>query len=407
MGSDGLIDMLMVVIQPEYLAVGHKGEVEAGSINGDNGKGVETIELRILGLYILADDDGILGTDSVRTFGIDAGLDGDDHAGLERNGAAEAVRALVDVEQIADAVTGAAAVVDAELPYGITGKDIELLAADSLFEFYGGKSDNSLEHERKIPALLIGNLTHCNGSGGIGCAGQVLSAAVIEQEMRLFDDPCILGSGGVVHHGGIVAVGDNCGEAVALKAGLRGTEGVELFGELPFCIAASVLHLLFKPSVELCFGDSVIQVGAEGVFNLDIVFACLHKGNGVKLVDDLEVSILACCFKEREVRFGLVADNGLGSINSFEVIEYGFIAAKLNAVYKKLGTDFLGYSAAVGIEDGGILTQEGIGDDDGIADYIVCTDIEEPCDIVKPADDKGIRTERPYLLANLSELIGC
>ena len=130
--------MLMVVIQPEYLAVGHKGEVEAGSINGDNGKGVETIELRILGLYILADDDGILGTDSVRTFCIDAGLDGDDHAGLERDGAAEAVRALVDVEQIADAVTGAAAVVDAELPYGITGKDIELLAADSLFEFYGG-----------------------------------------------------------------------------------------------------------------------------------------------------------------------------------------------------------------------------------------------------------------------------
>ena len=281
MRSDGLIDMGMIGVEPIDLGLGHELDVEAVRIDGNDGKGVKAIELGILGLDILADDDGVLNADAVRAFGVYARLNGDDHAFAERNFGAEAMGAFVDIEKIAHAVAGAAAVVNAELPYGLTRQNIEILAADTLLELGGGECDNALDHEGEVPTLLIGDLTHGDCAGGIGGSGQVLSAAVVEQEMRMLDLLCGIGLRAVVHHSGIFTHCYYCGEAVALEAGLLCAEGMELFGEGPFGVFVAQLHLLFQPGVELCLGNAVVKIGLVGVFGLNIILAGLEQDDGI------------------------------------------------------------------------------------------------------------------------------
>ena len=101
----------------------------------------------------------VLDTDAVAAFDVETGLIRGEHAGLQgHSGRApvDALRSLVDAQQVADAVTCAVAVVQPVLPESHMGQYVQIGAAAALGELYLCQIYITLEHEGIVQLHLIG-----------------------------------------------------------------------------------------------------------------------------------------------------------------------------------------------------------------------------------------------------------
>ena len=133
------MDVLMIAVEPANFLVGHQGNVDAVGVDWNKGEGVEAIELTVFGLYILCNDHRVFGADTMAAFGVDAWFDGDEHAFLQSDGAVTEVRrCLMDIEEVADTMSGTAAVVETILPYLAAADGIQIRAGRTCQELLAG-----------------------------------------------------------------------------------------------------------------------------------------------------------------------------------------------------------------------------------------------------------------------------
>ena len=139
----GVEDLAVVGVQPIQLVAAQNARDDGGGGDRHERDGAECQELAVLVGCLVVALQLILDADAHDAALIDARLVGDDHARLEDGGVAavQGVGAFVDVAHMADAVAGAAAVVDKVAPQRLTGDGVQhtamlpVLAAPSFAAF--------------------------------------------------------------------------------------------------------------------------------------------------------------------------------------------------------------------------------------------------------------------------------
>lgn len=318
---------------------------------------------------------------------------------------AEALWAFVDVQQVAHAVAGAAAVVDAQIPQVAAGQNVQITAGSTLFEFYRGQGDDAFQHQSEVPAFLVGDLAQSDGSGGVGGAMEILAAAVVEEQVAALDLFGGVRLRSVVHHSGVLAVADDGGKAVALEFRLLLTEGQELLGQGPLGVFLTCGHFFCQPAVEFNFGYAVVDVRLEGVLVFHVVFAGLHQRNWVGLVHNGQICVAGSGFVQVEVCFGLVANDGQLLVHCGQVGEDGLVWADLDTVFSQSGFYFSRNAAVLGVENGFVLRNKGVGDNNRVAGNVGGTDVHQPCNVVQPADDESVGLVVLQGFADVSQLV--
>ena len=345
--------MSVVAVEPLDLGVGQAGQFQAGSVDGHDGEGVEAVELAVFGLAIGNYHSGVLDTDTVGAFGVDTGLDGQHHALLQDDVLiAEALGTFVDVEQVANAVAGTTAVIQAVLPQDAAGKDIQLAAGHTLLEADAGQGDDGFQHQGVVPALFLGDLAQGEGTGGVGGAFQVLAAAVVEQEVAGVQGLGVLGGRSVVHHSCVFTVGHDGGEAVFAVMLLLGTALAQFLGSGPLGESGTFFQLLKQPAVELGLGDAVFQVSFVGIGGLGLVFAGLEQLDRFGAGNSGQGRVFLYGAVEAVVELLFVAEDGQFLVQLCNIGEYLVIRTDGNAVFRQSGADFGGDAAVIRKEDG-------------------------------------------------------
>ena len=110
------------------------------------------------------------------------------------------MRAFVDIEEIADAMPGAMAVVNVFCPDRRSGNRIEQRRKDSARESRTGQRNHAFEHARAVAFLLIGRGTDRHHSGDVGGAAQVLPTRVNQQQTVALDQRVFFFGGVVMRH---------------------------------------------------------------------------------------------------------------------------------------------------------------------------------------------------------------
>ena len=118
------------------------GRIDQIAVQRREGERLEAKERSIRRCSPFAAKEDRLDPDAVRTLPVNAGLVRNHHAGLKRRGVcfftfspADGLRALMHVQKITDSVPGAALVVHAVLPHGLSRHDIERNAVAALEEY--------------------------------------------------------------------------------------------------------------------------------------------------------------------------------------------------------------------------------------------------------------------------------
>lgn len=115
---------------------------------------------------------------------INARLIGDGHALFEDNGVlgTQALGAFVHRGDVANAVAGAAAVVDFVCPQRAAGKAVQCKAGAVIQEYRAGNVNVALQGPGVVFALVLGQGADGIGAGDIGGAAVILAAVIHQQE---------------------------------------------------------------------------------------------------------------------------------------------------------------------------------------------------------------------------------
>ncbi|MNL62834.1 hypothetical protein D3C87_1868970 [compost metagenome] len=94
-------------------------------------------------------------------FLVNAGLDGNGHAGLQtdiKQLLVEAVGFLMDVGKVSHSVAGAALVIQSVVPHGFSRQHIQVGASGAIQELGCGQSDDGFQNQSEILLLFPGQL---------------------------------------------------------------------------------------------------------------------------------------------------------------------------------------------------------------------------------------------------------
>ena len=181
------------------------------------------------------------------------------------------------VEHIADAVTSTAAVIQAIFPQDFPAENIQAVTDSSFLKDSRAECDNAFENQGVIASLLVGQLSHWEGSGCIGCTGQILTAAVVEQEVASVDHRRTLRFRSIMHHCSVVTVSNYSCKAVSFEVFPLLTEGVKLFRSLILGDGFPFLQGLVQPAVKFRFCNTILQICLISILCLDLIFDRLHQ----------------------------------------------------------------------------------------------------------------------------------
>ena len=397
----------MVVVQPIQLVTGQDARNDGRGVDGNIHHRLEGQELAVLvGRFVVALQ-LVLDADADHAAFVDARLIGDDHARLEddRVAAVQGVRAFVDIADEADAVAGAAAVVDEVLPQRFTGDGIQHVAIavvqpDSLCDV-----DMALDSPSVEQLLVLGQLTQRIGTGDIGSAVHIGRAAVHQQE-ALALQLCVVGFGRmVVHHGGVRAVSSDGVEALDDELVLCAAVLVQdlVDGQLSQLFTGS--HPLFQLLLEANHRDAVADVCFTDVCQLDLVLDALHRQQRVSLVLDGQGSVLGEGLVDLVVDACRIDQNSLRLGDSGHIFDDIIVLGQLDAVFLQL-------CGCLRFDTGGVDKQRCLVGGD-IAERqsirsavdVHCAQVQQPCQIVQLADELCGAAQFLQLCAELIQLL--
>ena len=202
----------MVAVDPVDFAVGHHGGIHQAGVDGAEGQGFEVEKAAELGFLRVGNSlvgGEVLNADAPFAGTVESGFDGGNHAffhGVLRagnGGTGDDLRAFVDVEEIAYAVSCTMTVVALRLPQGFAADGVYHRREDVFGEHGFGKRDMGFENEGVVAFLFGGRCTDGDDAGDVGRAAFVLRAGVDEQQTVAADGAVAFGRRAVMRQGGV------------------------------------------------------------------------------------------------------------------------------------------------------------------------------------------------------------
>ena len=296
--------LTVVVVQPcKLVFVQHTGQDRRGG-NGHKGQRLKAQKGAVLVIGLVDAHQLVLDADAHKVGLVDAGLLGDHHAGAHPGGVAavQGMGALVHIAHKADAVAGAAAVVDEVAPQGLPGDGVDHLTLAVIQPDGPGKVDVALQGPCVEALFVLGQLTQRIGAGDVGGAVHVGGTAVHQQKALLFQHSVIFRGGVVVHHGCIAAVGRNGAKALHKEFIVRTAVLVQDLVHGQFGQGLTGGKAVFQLHLEPHHGHSVPDMGLLCVGKLRFVLHALHQQQRVGagpfnmqfLAKDNDIKVIEC-----------------------------------------------------------------------------------------------------------------
>ena len=398
----------MVGVQPLDLVLGQDAGHHRRGGDGHKGQRAEGQEGAVLVVGLVVALQLVLDADADDAALVDARLVGDDHARLEHGGVAavQSVGAFVDIAHEADAVAGAAAVIDEVLPQRLTGDGIQHVAVAVVQPDGLGNVDMALQRPGVEPLFVLGQLAQRVGAGDVGGAVHVGRAAVHQQKALLFELGVVFLGGMVVHHGRITAVGRNGAEALHDELVLCRAVLVEdlVHGQLRQLLACG--QTLFQLLLEPHHGHGIAQMGLTVVVQLGLVLDALHRQQGVGLVLDGQDRVVAQGLIDRIVDGSRVGQNGLGLGLCGQEGEDVVIFGDLDAIFLQLSSGLRAQTTGVDEEDGTVPGHIAVGHGIGSALDVHRAEVQQPGQVVQLAHQLGRAAQLLELGPQLLQLLG-
>ena len=247
----------------------------------------------------------------------------------------------------------------------------------------------ALQRPGVIFALVVGQRAHGIGAGDVGGAAVILTAAVHQQEAVGLDGAVGAGLGGVVHHGGIGAVGRNGEEALLIKTGLLGTTAVQHDVDVALPQGLALGQGLFQVHLEAHHRHTVPDVAFLQVGQLGGVLDALEGGDRVGALLQGQVRVGLHGGVQVIVGGVLFHQNCLVAVQRVDKVQQGVVVPQLHAV----GAQHIG---VVGIqaalcqeEDAAVHRHKGIGDGHGAAGNVMGAQVQQPGHAVQLGDGQG------------------
>ena len=410
MRRDGLIHGGVVLVEPAALRRGKRIHVDRIEIDWRAGEVLEVHELAELVLDTLPAEQFALDADAVSILDVEPRLVGRDHAlfenaalaALRRLTPAEAVRAFVDVQDVADAVAGAVLIVQIGLPQRLAGENVEIQSRAAVEEAGVREMQVRAEDAREVGALGVRHGAKGDGAGYVGRAFEIMSAGVHEQQAVRLERNVRLRRGGIVDDGGVRAVGADGVKAEIEEALLIGAACREIVGggKLGHRHLADVL---LEPVDEFRHGDAVLDVGVDRVLLLGLVLNGLHEHGGVRLIH--HVDTLAELGDEAVVAHAFVEQDRLPGRDGGGIVVKALVGARFDVVFRKIGAKLLREDRILHKPEALLLRERKIGEHDGDIVNVAAADVQQPRDIVERREQMDARALLFHLGAHIRELV--
>ena len=214
---------------------------------------------------------------------VDTRLVGDGHARLEDDGVVgtQALGAFMHAGDKADAVAGAAAVVDLVCPNRAAGKGIQRKAGAVIQEHRTGHVDMALQHIGVVAALVVGQRADGVSTGDVGSAAVILAAVVYQQKALRLDLAVYVALSMVVHHGSVGAISGDGGEAVLEVTGHLGAALLQHGLDVGLVKGLAVGHSLFQIHLEADDSHTVTDMALADILQLGGVLDAFQRKDGV------------------------------------------------------------------------------------------------------------------------------
>ena len=281
-GSELCVHLPVVAVEPCVFFRGEHGPVDGRLVDGAEGERLEAEELAELRFLVGQDELRVLDAHAVAPGLVDARFVGHGHVGEQRCGHvvhAYLVRPFVDAEAGTHAVPRAVEIVDALLPHGVAGADIELRAVAALWETGEGQTYVPPQHQRVVAPLLFSDGSEGDGAGQVGGGVVVLCAGIQQQQALGAQGNVGLRRGLVVYDGPVGGIARYGVEAVLAIQALLAAQFVQLAADAELSLSAG-FHGRLQPAQELHHGHAVAHHGAAVAFHLGRAFHGLEHGHG-------------------------------------------------------------------------------------------------------------------------------
>ena len=339
---------------------------------------------------------------------VHAGLVGHDHARAHQGGVAavQGVGAFVDVAHKADAVAGAAAVVDQVLPQRFTGDGVDHMAVAVVQPDSLGDVDVALQGPGVELALVLGQLTQRVGAGDVGGAVHVGGTAVHQQKALALELCVVLRGGVVVHHGCVAAVGRNGAKALHDEL-IRGAAVLVqdlVHGQLGQLFAG--FQTLFQLDLEPHHRHSVAQVGFLVVGQLHFVLHALHGQQRVGQVLHGEGGVVLQHLIHGIVHGGALCQHGLGLGLSGHEVQHTVVLGQGHTVGFQFRLCLRGHAGGVDEQHGAVRGNIAVGHGVGGALDVHGAQVQQPGKVVQLAHQLGGAAQLGQLCTQLAQLFG-
>ena len=179
----------MIGVEPLPVRFVKKGGVYCVQVDGDQGKRFKAQESPIVCLLSLTAEQFIFQPDAVLPGDVEAGFVGGDHAGDKGHRRigfprfpAEAVGSLVDVQEMAHAVSGSVEEVQSLLPEGLAGQDVQVMAICAFRKAGVHQVQHTPQHQGEMGFFFGSQRPQGKGAGNVGGPFQVLAAGIHQEQ---------------------------------------------------------------------------------------------------------------------------------------------------------------------------------------------------------------------------------
>ena len=389
---DGGAGAGVVAIDKPALILVQQSGVNERAVEGREGQGfkAEHVALAAVDGLCRRHQQQALDANAVMPLAVKPRLVGDNHAGHQSDIAAlgDALRTLMHIEEMPDAVSGAVVVVQAGAPKRKASEGVQLRAACALGKTCLGEGDVSAQDESIVAALLGRRRADGDGAGDIGGAVQVMPAGIHEKQFAVGEAAVGLLARPIMHDG---AVRSGAGDGVE-------TDVLEMSRVLPerfqaadggeFVRQVVGLYGVVEPSEKAAEGGAVSQMRGAGAGLLGRVFARFGELAWVGRVDGLGAGGFQG--EAHGVCGGVFVQQDAPAGEGLQRFGEGMRRVD-GGVRRQGGEEFLGCARLVcePVEASVRMQKEARRDDGGVRD-VVCASVEKPSDGVAGVERDGV-----------------
>ena len=295
---------------------------------------------------------------------------------------ADALRAFMHVQDIADAMARSALIIHIPVPHGLPCQNVQVPARAAIEKSGVGKRKHADGDCGEMLPDFIGNGSEHNRSGHIRGSSHILSAGIHQKHSFRLQLLTGLGIGLVMHHGCVFLIAADGGEGKIQIAVDPASQSVQILrGRRLGNFYLS--HIFLQPVDKFAYGGAVLQIDLLHVGKFHLVLDGLHQLGGILPVDGLTL------FLQRAVK-GIA---GIRTVKQYRLLlcsllqegNHLSVGKQCDAVFCRMSSQRIRHLTFLNEQVTFRLRQIKIGKRHRIAGHIRAPDVQKPHQIVQLA----------------------